>query len=108
MWAQSAGLGQGSTITVQLPLNSAASGLISQVPQLPIQRETTDLTGLRILVVDDEADILDLIQYILKNAGATVTIATSTPAAIAALIDDTLRQLSAIARKILQPEDRLQ
>jgi PAS domain S-box-containing protein len=32
----------------------------------------------------------------------------ATQAAIAVLIDDTLRQLSATARKILQPEDRLQ
>ena len=41
----------------------------------------------KILVVDDEADILDLIRYILENAGASVTLATSTPAAIAMLID---------------------
>ncbi len=86
--AQSAGVGQGTTIIVQLPLNSAASNLVPAASgQLPAQPEATDLTGLRILVVDDDVDILDLIQYILEHAGASVTIASSTPAAIAALID---------------------
>lgn len=65
-----------------------ANDLVPVAPhQLPAQQEAADLTGLRILVVDDETDILDLIQYILENAGASVTLATSTQAAIAALID---------------------
>jgi two-component system, chemotaxis family, CheB/CheR fusion protein len=86
--AQSAGLGQGTTIIVQLPLNAANIDLVPAAPrQLPAQPEATDLTGLSILVVDDEADILDLIQYILETAGASVTIATSTNEAIAILTD---------------------
>ncbi len=92
--AQSAGADRGTTIIVQLPLNSTAISMPESIdlvpaalPQLPAQSETTDLTGLRILVVDDETDILDLIQYILEKAGATVSIATSTQAAITALID---------------------
>jgi two-component system, chemotaxis family, CheB/CheR fusion protein len=86
--AQSAGVGQGTTIMIQLPLDAAAINLVTAAPsQLPPQQETTDLTGLRILVVDDEADILDLIQYILENAGASVTLATSTQQAITTLID---------------------
>uniref|UniRef100_UPI00286E1956 ATP-binding response regulator n=1 Tax=Chamaesiphon sp. VAR_48_metabat_403 TaxID=2964700 RepID=UPI00286E1956 len=86
--AQSAGAGQGTTIIVQLPLDAAESNLVPVVPpQLPPQQEEIDLTGLRILVVDDEADILDLIQYILENAGASVTIANSTQQAITTLID---------------------
>jgi two-component system, chemotaxis family, CheB/CheR fusion protein len=87
--AQSAGVGQGATTIVRLPLDAAASDdlvPISTQRQLPAQPEATDLTGLRILVVDDEVDILDLIQYILENVGASVTIATSTQAAIAALV----------------------
>ncbi len=85
--AQSAGVGQGATIIVQLPLDLAASDLVPVVPsQLPAQRETTDLAGLRILVVDDEVDILDVMQYSLENAGAMVTISTSTKAAIAELV----------------------
>ena len=85
---ESAGVGQGTTIVVQLPLDLAEIDLVriaTERPLLAVQ-ETTDLQGLRILVVDDEVDILDLIQYILENAGASVTIATSTQAAMATLI----------------------
>jgi two-component system, chemotaxis family, CheB/CheR fusion protein len=94
--AESAGVGQGATIIVQLPLDLASISMLEGfandlVPvaterQLPAQPEATDLAGLRILVVDDEVDILDLMQYILENAGAQVTIATSTKAAIAELV----------------------
>lgn len=94
--AQSAGVGQGTTIIVRLPLDPAAismpegvaNDLVPVAPrQLPPQREATDLTGLRILVVDDEADILDLMRYILETAGVSVTIASSTQEAIALLTD---------------------
>ena len=87
VWAQSAGVGQGTTIVVQLPLDAALERVPVAPPQLPAQQEATDLTGLRILVVDDEVDILELIQYILENAGANVTTVNSTIAAIAALVD---------------------
>ncbi|WP_309744181.1 CheR family methyltransferase, partial [Chamaesiphon sp. OTE_20_metabat_361] len=63
--AQSAGLGQGATIIIQLPLDPAAiDDLPTLAPerQLPPQQETPDLTGLRMLVVDDETDLLDLIR----------------------------------------------
>ncbi|WP_295621732.1 CheR family methyltransferase [Chamaesiphon sp. GL140_3_metabinner_50] len=94
--AQSAGVGQGTTIIVQLPLDAAAisilegsaNDLFPVVPrQLPPSEEAIDLTGLRLLVVDDEVDILDLIQFILETAGASVTRATSTPAAISILTE---------------------
>ena len=87
--AQSAGVGQGTTFTIQLPLDSAALALAPVAPsQLPAYRqEAIDLTGLRILVVDDEADIRDLMQYILETVGASVTLVTSTQEAIATLID---------------------
>jgi two-component system, chemotaxis family, CheB/CheR fusion protein len=86
--AQSAGVGQGATIIVQLPLDSAAIDLvpIATARELPADREATDLAGLRILMVDDEVDILDLMQYILENAGAIVTTSTSPHEAIALLI----------------------
>ncbi len=109
--AQSAGVGQGTTIIVQLPLNSDAISMQESLPNDPVplappqllgQEEALalakpveekplvpriDLAGLRILVVDDEVDILELIQYILEDAGASVTLATSTSAAIATLTD---------------------
>jgi two-component system, chemotaxis family, CheB/CheR fusion protein len=88
VWAQSAGVGQGATIIVRLPLDRLLLDLapIPTERQFQADRETTDLSGLRILVLDDEVDTLELMQYILERAGATVTTATSTKAVMATLI----------------------
>jgi two-component system, chemotaxis family, CheB/CheR fusion protein len=92
--AESAGEGQGTTLIVQLPLDTTSDLAPIAVSSIALRRadafdtttqEISSLTGLRILVVDDELDILDLIKYILENAGAAVTIVTSAKAAIAAL-----------------------
>jgi two-component system, chemotaxis family, CheB/CheR fusion protein len=90
VWAQSAGEGQGSTIVIQLPLDLAASDSAT-VATAQLSRATPEdvsLAGLRILVVDDEVDILDLMKYILENVGAEVETATSTSTAMAALKTD--------------------
>jgi two-component system, chemotaxis family, CheB/CheR fusion protein len=85
--AESAGTGQGATIMIQLPLAHRADLLpIPNQPALAIQ-SVAALDGLKILAVDDEYDILDLIKYILETAGATVTIVTSAKAAITAIAD---------------------
>jgi two-component system CheB/CheR fusion protein len=88
VWAQSAGVEQGATIIVQLPLALASIDLVpiaTERPSLAAQA-ATDLQGLRLLVVDDEVDILDLMKYILEGVGAIVTISTSTKAAMATLV----------------------
>ncbi|WP_310487298.1 PAS domain-containing protein, partial [Chamaesiphon sp. VAR_69_metabat_338] len=82
--AESAGEGKGTTMIIQLPLD--LTPLLPIAEQSVTTPEAVSLVGLRILVVDDELDILDSIEYILENAGATVTIATSTTEAMAALI----------------------
>jgi two-component system, chemotaxis family, CheB/CheR fusion protein len=93
--AESAGEGQGTTLIVQLPLDITPDLVPIATDSTALRRayafETTtqeipSLAGLRILVVDDERDILDLIEYILENAGAAVTIVTSAKAALAALV----------------------
>jgi signal transduction histidine kinase len=81
--AESAGEGQGALFTVKLPftLDTDAGDL-----QLSLRRNgeiedefecAAGLDGLRLLVVDDDADTRELITFILKQCGATVTIATS-------------------------------
>lgn len=84
--AQSAGIGQGTTMTVQLRLDLTAdpAPMTAESVNTPIQT-VAPLTGLRILVVDDEIDILDLLEYVLENAGAEVTTTRSAREAIAAL-----------------------
>ncbi len=44
-----------------------------------------NFSGLRVLVVDDQASIGELIAYILEDLGAVVTVATSAVEALAAL-----------------------
>jgi CheY-like chemotaxis protein len=46
---------------------------------------SADLSGLRVLVVDDEADIRELVAFILEQSGASVTITASAQDALAAL-----------------------
>ncbi|MEW6499004.1 MAG: response regulator, partial [Cyanobacteriota bacterium] len=44
-----------------------------------------DLGGLHVLIVDDEADVRELVAFILEQWGAEVTVATSASEALAAL-----------------------
>ncbi|HEX7316835.1 MAG TPA: PAS domain S-box protein [Pyrinomonadaceae bacterium] len=101
--AYSAGEGQGSTFTVDLPLpveaeppapRADAQGSQAQTTNRPGDSQTppTDvegkeealppLVGLRVLVVDDDADTLDMLTLFLRRAGAEVAPA---PAAVVAL-----------------------
>ena len=82
--AESAGNGMGATFTVQLPL--MASILTPHFETSPIQA-TKHLNGIRILVVDDEADMRELIRFILEEQGATVRIATSATEALQQLTE---------------------
>jgi signal transduction histidine kinase len=78
---ESAGAGQGSTFTVALPFVAGA------VPRAALPRElpAVSLRGLRLLVVDDDADTRDLLWQILTDSGAQVATAASAAEALAAL-----------------------
>lgn len=69
IWAESLGEGQGATFIVQIPLASASTQILSSEPSTA---STTDLTGLHILVVDDESDSRDFVAFVLEQAGAIV------------------------------------
>jgi signal transduction histidine kinase len=88
--AGSEGEGRGSTFTVELPLlRNAESGMRNEdrtVEASAIRNPQTEiLQGLRVLVVDDEQDALDLLKTVLERKGATVTAVASGEAARAAL-----------------------
>ncbi len=82
----SAGEGQGSVFFVRLPIFAAyATGKC--VPHTQHTDSMTALTGLRILVVDDEADARTLARRILEERGAEVVTASSAAEAIATVGD---------------------
>jgi signal transduction histidine kinase/ActR/RegA family two-component response regulator len=79
VWAESPGEGLGATFTVRLPLMPLPTSTPQDsLPATPVSH----LSGLRILVVDDEPDIRDIVALILEQAGATVSMAASAPEAL--------------------------
>ncbi|KAM3095238.1 PAS domain-containing protein [Phormidesmis sp. 146-12] len=81
----SQGEGLGATFTVWLPLIPGASSI-----QTVCNRAIfTSLQGLRVLVVDDEADARELVQFVLEQEGAIVTSVSSGRAALKSLKQDT-------------------
>ncbi len=76
--AQSEGHGQGSTFTLTLPLHSRPSARFhaSESAVVPAS-ERTDLTGLRLLVIDDEADTRSYLHRLFTERGAHVAVAES-------------------------------
>jgi PAS domain S-box-containing protein len=87
--AESEGEGQGATFTVNLPLmpvyRRATDGErahpAARAKLVPIEG-ADDLGGLKVLVVDDEIDTLELISVSLAQCGATVTTASSSAEAL--------------------------
>ncbi|MBE9054129.1 response regulator [Nostocales cyanobacterium LEGE 11386] len=93
--ATSLGEGHGATFTVKLPLISKQSSGINYLTQpkstasdnsqIYNQSQNDELTDLRILVVDDQADLLELLTFILKQQGAQVVAAASVQEAMVAV-----------------------
>ncbi|NJR75233.1 MAG: response regulator, partial [Scytonema sp. CRU_2_7] len=75
--AESLGEEQGATFTVSLPLLKEDKSRKDENNSLPPTPDASPLTGIRVLVVDDEADTRELIAFILEQCGASVTTAAS-------------------------------
>ncbi|KQY80201.1 response regulator [Pelomonas sp. Root1444] len=84
VWAHSEGLNQGAVFSVRFP----RAGL-SRLPQEAAEAEDDGLepaiTGLRVLLVDDHADVLEAHARLLSERGAEVSTAGSAEAAIVQL-----------------------
>jgi signal transduction histidine kinase/CheY-like chemotaxis protein len=86
--AESAGEGRGATFTVSLPLAPVNEHAALEITQVPVARdnaigcEGTDLTGVKVLVVDDDDDARSFVSRLLTECKALVVTAPSGSAAL--------------------------
>ncbi len=87
--AESAGEGKGTTVRVRMPFRVATHDASGPERAHDVARETpaggelAPLGGLRVLVVDDEPDTCDVLEAVLREAGAEVRTCRSAAAALA-------------------------
>lgn len=83
---ESQGEGLGATFIVRLPVLRDEGGGMKDEAQnaLLLTPDSSPLIGLRILVVDNEVDMQELVLTILEQAGASVMVAASAAEALAA------------------------
>ena len=77
--AESEGLGHGSTFRVLLPLSKTSAGRREQAANLEADKV---LSGIRILLVEDDADSREVLQLFLEQNGALVTSSDSADDAV--------------------------
>ena len=81
--ASSEGLGKGSMFQVRLPVTHSVKAAVEPAPAVQHgQAGRHRLKGVRVLVVDDDADALSMVRELLETAGASVTTALSADEAL--------------------------
>lgn len=87
--ARSAGLGEGASFTVRLPVAKAGDlpgqTRLATSDNAGSEEAQSALRGLRVLIVDDQPAILELLTEILTSEGATVRASTTAREALALL-----------------------
>lgn len=82
--ASSPGVGRGATLTVTLPLHNAAVA-VNKTGPASTPFVLSDLSGFKVLVVEDDPATLAMLEAMLRQAGAEVRTAQSAAAALEAL-----------------------
>src|SRR4051812_8074528 len=86
---KSGGPGQGTVFTVHLPLTAAhidenVGGPVHPIsPAISSDFKHSDLAGIKVLVVDDEADARELVKHVLRECEAEVLTASTAADALA-------------------------
>jgi PAS domain S-box-containing protein len=87
--AASAGLNQGTTFKVRLPVRAVYAGSPAERESPKALRQPDLLAGVDVLVVDDEEDVRDLLTITLESFGAKVQAASSGKEALELLTGQT-------------------
>ncbi|GBE92205.1 hybrid sensor histidine kinase/response regulator [Nostoc cycadae] len=87
VWAESPGEEQGATFTVCLPAQPQNRELATEETKIPgnsypLAMLSLPLEGIKVLVVDDDADTREFLAFFLEQQGAIVTAAHSAHAAL--------------------------
>jgi len=75
---ESEGVGKGSTFSISIPVSTAAASLVVSPQQtksngkVESKRADSRLDGVRVMVVDDDADTCELIGFALERLGAEI------------------------------------
>jgi len=81
----SEGLGKGSRFSVLLPMCEGPASSARDVGEAPVADTVTGATPRRILLVDDNADAVDMLRRMLTSLGYDVVVAYDGPQALIAL-----------------------
>ncbi len=83
--AESPGVGQGATFTVKLPIAQDRSEVVPAIESRQLQSKIgalPSLSGVKVLVVDDDEDARDVLSAVLSSFGAEVTTAADAEQAL--------------------------
>jgi len=102
--AESRGQGRGSTFTIKLPLIETSIGAAGfpDTSQFKLKQPNQLLSGLNVLVVDDDSDTLKLMATALTKRHANVTAVSSANEAIRAI---TLNRPDVLVSDIAMPDE---
>jgi PAS domain S-box-containing protein len=103
--AQSRGLGKGSTFSVTLPIAIEQSLMMQSNPKIELPLNQKPLTGLEILIVEDNVDSREVLQMFLEKSGASVRSADSAKAAFNALTDSRTRLPDLLISDLAMPDE---
>lgn len=107
--AESSGSGQGSKFTIKLPLKSSLETVTSEpveivTDSLPPVSEKPSLEGVRILIVDDQADNRNVFRMLLEQEGCMVTEAASAREALT-ILSASPKEFDVLLSDISMPEE---
>ena len=85
---ESGGIGAGSRFTIRLPAAAGPATKAGTANDADSTRQTPDLSALRVLIVDDDADTRELVRIALASTGARLSVASSAAEGLATALSE--------------------